>query len=79
MELDVELGVEREANRASFCVTHWVVPSASGRSPREPPFMRALSDYGPSCSAFKLKMRVDSCSVEHYELTEQFSAGEKPH
>jgi len=33
MELDAELGVEREANRASFRVTHWVVPSVPARSP----------------------------------------------
>ena len=47
MELDGELGVEREANRASFRVTHWVVPSTLARSAREPRFMRALSDCGP--------------------------------
>src|SRR5438034_3561017 len=46
-ELDPKLGIEREANRASFCVTHWVVPSAPARSPREPRFMRALSNYRP--------------------------------
>jgi len=33
MELDAELGVEREANRASFRVTHWVVPSERARIP----------------------------------------------
>ncbi len=27
-----ELAVEREANRASFRVTHWVLPSAPARS-----------------------------------------------
>ena len=32
MELDAKLGVEREENRASFRVTHWVVPSAPARS-----------------------------------------------
>src|SRR5216117_754123 len=57
-ELDPKLGIEREANRASFCVTHWVVPSAPARSPREPRFMRALSNYRPVCSPFKSKIRV---------------------
>src|SRR5260370_29025401 len=52
-ELDAQLGIEREANRARCRVTHWVVPSAPARSPREPRFMRALSDYGPLRSAFK--------------------------
>jgi hypothetical protein len=55
-ELDAELRIEREANRARCRVTHWVVPSAPARSPREPRFMRALSDYGPLRSAFKSKM-----------------------
>jgi hypothetical protein len=50
------LGVEREANRASFRVTHWVVPSVPARSPREPRFMRALSDYGLIRSPLKTKM-----------------------
>ncbi len=59
-ELDAELGVEREANRARFRVTHWVVPSASVRSPREPRFLRVLSDYDPARSVFKSKMRVQS-------------------
>src|SRR5437870_9531165 len=57
-ELDPKLGIEREANRASFCVTHWVVPSAPARSPREPRFMRALSNYRPVCSPFKSKIRA---------------------
>src|SRR5262249_42696227 len=30
-----------QANRASFRVTHWVVPSTPARSPREPRFVRA--------------------------------------
>ena len=46
-ELDAKLGVEREANRARCRVTHWVVPSASARSPRNPRFLLVLSDYGP--------------------------------
>src|SRR6266436_9564321 len=58
MELDGELGVEREANRASFRVTHWVVPSVPARNPREPRVMRALSDYRPVRSPFNSKMRV---------------------
>lgn len=33
MELDAELGVQREANRASFRVTHWVAPPVPARSP----------------------------------------------
>jgi len=41
MGLDVELGVEREVNRASFRVTHWVVPSVPPRSP-----LRAASCAG---------------------------------
>src|SRR6266446_5162 len=48
-ELDAELRIEREANRARCCVTHWVVPSAPARSPREPRFMRALGDCGSHC------------------------------
>jgi len=40
-ELDAKLRIKREANRARCCVTHWVVPSASARSPREPRVMRA--------------------------------------
>jgi hypothetical protein len=55
-ELDAKLGVEREANQARCRVTHWLVPSAPARSPREPRFMRALSDYGPIRSAVKSKM-----------------------
>ena len=55
-ELDAKLGIEREANRARCRVTHWVVPSASARNPREPRFLRVLSDYGPLRSAFKSKM-----------------------
>src|SRR5437899_2287418 len=47
-ELDAELRIEREANRARCRVTHWVVPSASARSPREPRFLRASSDYDPA-------------------------------
>jgi hypothetical protein len=33
MELDAQLGVEREANWTSFRVTHWLVPSVPARSP----------------------------------------------
>jgi len=40
-------GVEREANRASFRITHWVVPSTPARSPRGPRFRRALRDCDP--------------------------------
>jgi hypothetical protein len=55
-ELDAELRIEREANRARCRVTHWMVPSASARSPREPRFLRVLSDYDVARSAFKTKM-----------------------
>ncbi len=61
-ELDAELRIEREANRARCRVTHWVVPTAPARSPREPRVMRALSDYGPLRSAFKSKMWAKSLS-----------------
>jgi hypothetical protein len=57
---DAELGVERESNRARFRVIHWVGPSALARSPREPRFLRVLSDYGPIRSAFKSKMWVQN-------------------
>jgi hypothetical protein len=45
-ELDAELRIEREVNLARCRVTHWVVPSASARSPRAARFLRVLSDYG---------------------------------
>jgi len=32
-EFDAKLGIEREANRVRFRVTHWVVPSAPARTP----------------------------------------------
>jgi hypothetical protein len=57
-KLDAKLGIECEANRARCRVTHWVVPSVPARSPREPRFMRALSDYRPVHSSFKSKMRA---------------------
>src|SRR5712692_5232987 len=60
-ELDAKLRIEREANRARFRVTHWVVPSAPARSPREPHFLRVWRDYGLICSPLKTKMRVESC------------------
>ena len=63
-ELDAELRIERDVNRARCRVTHWVVPSAPARSPREPRFVRALSDYGPLRSAFEstcgLRARIHS-------------------
>src|SRR5215471_4014554 len=62
-ELDPKLGIEREANRASFCVTHWMMPSAPARHLRDPHFLRALSDYGSVDSPFKTKMWVNSCSA----------------
>jgi hypothetical protein len=40
MELDAELGVEREANRARCRVTHWMMPSAPARHSRNPHFLR---------------------------------------
>jgi hypothetical protein len=57
-ELDAKLRVEREANRARCRVTHWMMPSAPARHPRNPHFLRALSDYGPVRSSLKTKMRV---------------------
>ena len=54
-ELDAQLRIEREANRARCRATHWVVPSASARSTREPRFLLALSDYGVARSRFKSK------------------------
>src|SRR5262245_41864867 len=57
-KLDAKLGVEREANRARFLVTHWMMPSASARHPRSPHFLKALSDYGPIDSPLKTKMRA---------------------
>src|SRR5712691_3396390 len=58
-ELDPELRIGREANRARCRVTHWVVPSASARSPREPRFLRVLSDYGLVRWPLKTKMWVE--------------------
>src|SRR6267143_1004799 len=55
-ELDAELRIEREANRARCRVTHWVVTSASARNPRKPSFFRVLSDYGLVRSPLKTKM-----------------------
>ena len=52
-ELDAKLGVEREANRAGFCVTHWLMASAPARRPRNPHFLRALSDCGVVRSPLK--------------------------
>ena len=46
-ELDAELGIERETNWARRRVTHWMMPSAPARHPRNPHFLRVLSDYGP--------------------------------
>src|SRR5260370_1658837 len=57
-EFDAKLGIEREANRARCRVTHWVVPSASARSPREPRFLRMLSDYGLVREPLKTKMWI---------------------
>jgi len=34
-ELDAKLGIEREANRARSCVTHWMMPSAPARRLRD--------------------------------------------
>src|SRR6266446_2065828 len=56
-ELDAKLGIEREANRARCRVTHWMMPSAPARHPRNPHFLRALSDYGLVRSPLKTKMR----------------------
>jgi len=72
-ELDTQLRIERETNRARCRVTHWVVPSASARSPREPRFMRALSDYGPLRSAFKSKMWVSDASRSFEFVTRAIS------
>src|SRR5262249_52788093 len=56
-ELDAKLRIEREANRARCCVIHWMMPSATARHPRDPHFLRLLSDYGVVRSALKTKMR----------------------
>jgi hypothetical protein len=37
-ELDAQPGIEREANRADFRVTHWMMPSAPAGHPRNPHF-----------------------------------------
>jgi hypothetical protein len=58
LELHVKLGVEREAKRARFCVTHWMMPSGPARSRREPHFLRVSRDYGLVCSPLKTKMGV---------------------
>ncbi len=42
--LHPKLTIEREAKRARFPVTHWVVPSEPARSPREPHLARQLSN-----------------------------------
>src|SRR6266446_1581663 len=57
-ELDPELRIEREPNRARCRITHRVVASASARSPRNPHFQRALSDYGLVRSPLKTEMRT---------------------
>jgi hypothetical protein len=36
----------RVAHRASFRVTHWMMPSAPARHSRNPHFLQALSNYG---------------------------------
>ena len=58
--IDVErhASAEREANWAGFGVTHWMMPSAPARHPRNPHFLRALSNYGPVASPLKTKMRA---------------------
>src|SRR5215831_7594185 len=63
-ELDAKLGIEREANRARFGFTHWMMPSAPARHPRNPHFLRALSDYGAVGSLLKTKMRVSEVKLE---------------
>jgi len=35
-ELDAKVRIEREANRARFCVTHWMMPSAIREAPQKP-------------------------------------------
>src|SRR6266852_4165699 len=45
-EIDAELRIEREANRARSRVTHLGGALRVARSPREPRFLRVLSDYG---------------------------------
>jgi len=39
-KLDAKLRIKREANRATFRVTHWMMPSAPTRHPRNPHFLR---------------------------------------
>jgi hypothetical protein len=62
-ELDAQLGVEREANRADFRVTHWMMPSGPARSRREPHFLRVLRDYGLVRSSLKTGMRAKSLRI----------------
>ena len=35
-ELDAKLRIEPEADRAGFCVTHWMMPSATREAPQKP-------------------------------------------
>jgi hypothetical protein len=60
VELHAKLGIAHEANRARCRVTHWMMPSAPARHPRNPYFLRALSDYCLVSSPLKTKMRVKS-------------------
>ncbi len=57
-ELDAKLGVEREAKQTRCCVTHWMMPSAPARRPKDPHFLRVLSDYGAVHSPLKTKTRA---------------------
>ena len=52
----VRFWIEREANGTNCRVTHWVVPSASARSPREPRFLQVLSDYDTPVHHSRSKM-----------------------
>ncbi len=38
-ELDAKLGIEREAKRARFHVTHWMMPFATRKAPPKPAFL----------------------------------------
>src|SRR5262245_3314812 len=46
-ELDAKLGIEREANRSSCRVTHWMMPSATREAPPKPAFLAGAERLWP--------------------------------
>src|SRR5215813_13299709 len=67
-KLDPKLGIEREANRAQFSVTHWMMPSATARDPRNPHFARPSSDCSAVDSTLKAKMRAQKPFSRSHEF-----------